>query len=71
MPLVRGFCEICKKQRARNEIALISAKTVKRRKGVDYRTRGTYICTDCITCNADLLDARNMEKLFYDILDKE
>lgn len=70
-PLQRGFCEFCHKHRKRNDILLIDTKTKMLPKGVNFRTRGTYICSDPLMCNQDLKNADEVDRFFYMILEQE
>lgn len=70
-PLQRGFCEFCHRHRKKDEILFVSAKTKKLPKGVYYRVRGTYICSDFEQCNKDLKDDELVRKFFYQILEED
>lgn len=70
-PLQRGFCEFCHKHRKRSDILLVSAKTKKLPKGINYRSRGNYICSNFDQCNRDLKDTKEIENFFYMILEQE
>ncbi|MBD3329701.1 hypothetical protein GF357_04375 [Candidatus Dojkabacteria bacterium] len=58
------MCEICRKHKKTGEVALLSAKTKKRPKGINYRTRGHYACIDYISCNEAMEDSSGIRKLF-------
>lgn len=68
-PLQLGFCEICKQHRPRSGIVLISSKTRKRPKNIDYRVRGNYVCIDSTQCNLDMQDNEGIDRLFGRIIE--
>lgn len=70
-PLQKGFCELCHKHRRKSDVLFISTKTKKLPKGINYRTRGTYICSDFNKCNQDMKDSKTIVELFYRILEEE
>lgn len=59
-----SFCELCQKNRQRNEIILVSAKSRKLAKGVSHRVTGNYICSNSEQCNQDLQNYEGLDKLF-------
>lgn len=68
---IRGMmhsCSICKKQREFHEIMLLTAKTKKLPKGVEYRVIGTYMCIDYVECNKDMKDGEQIVKFFEQVL---
>lgn len=66
-----GLCDICQKHRKLNQIVLGSAKTKNRPKGVDYRTRGKYMCIDYAECNNGMKNCDELDYLFSMIFDQE
>lgn len=63
-----GFCDICKKHHKMDELVFIYARTKHLPKGIDYRSRGRYICTDSLRCNKDMKDEDGIRDLFLMIL---
>jgi hypothetical protein len=66
-----GFCEFCKKHRKSGEVCFVATQTKRRPKGVEYQTRGTWICQDYNTCNAALKTTIEINDFFFRILEKE
>jgi hypothetical protein len=66
--VMKHLCSICHQQRELNEVMLFSARVKKLPKGVDYLTRGVYICSDFEICNKEMKDNQQMEKFFKSIL---
>jgi hypothetical protein len=69
-PLHLAFCEICRQQRPRGHILFVSSKTRKLSKGINYRTRGNYICSNFDKCNHSIKDHQGIEKLFRMIIEE-
>ena len=66
-----GMCDICLKHRPLSSIQFVSTKTRKLPKGVYYRTRGRYICSDCFECNKDMKDNKGIEDLVKSITNED
>jgi hypothetical protein len=62
------MCEICKQHRKTGEVVLISAKTRRKDKGVNYMSRGHYVCYDSTQCNQGMKNREGLEHLFSLIL---
>lgn len=62
-----GLCDICHAHKPLGEILLVTAKTKHLPKGIDYRTRGFYICSDYIECNAEIDSMCKIKELFNKI----
>jgi|GEM_PF-5588638 len=65
----RAFCELCHKHRKREDILLISTETKKKPKGVDYRTKGIYVCADPVQCNKDMKNTADLDRFITAILE--
>lgn len=66
-----GFCEFCHKHRKQNNVFFVAAETKKRPKGVEYRSRGTWMCADFKHCNEDLKNDSRINEFFVRMLEEE
>lgn len=66
-----GRCEICLKHRKNHEVIFVYTKTKHLPKGIEYRSRGNFVCSDYRKCNQDMKNEDGIEKLFDLILQDE
>lgn len=64
-----GFCEFCHKHRKQSDVYFVACETKKRPKGVEYQSRGTWMCSDYETCNRDMKDDTRICEFFERILE--
>lgn len=65
-----GFCEFCHKHRKQSSVFFVATETKKRPKGVEYQSRGTWMCSDYIVCNRDMKDDARINEFFVRILEQ-
>ncbi len=65
-----GFCEFCHKHRKQSSVFFVATETKKRPKGVEYQSRGTWMCSDYIVCNRDMKDDARINEFFVRILEE-
>lgn len=65
-----GFCEFCHKHRKQSNVFFVATQTRKRPKGVEYQSRGTWMCSDYIVCNKDLKNDSRINEFFVRILEE-
>lgn len=63
-----GFCEFCHKHRKQSDVFFVSTETKKRPKGVGYRSRGTWMCSQYELCNTDLKNDVRIAEFFSRVL---
>lgn len=64
-----GFCEFCHKHRKQNDVLFVATETKKRPKGVEYRSRGTWVCARYDICNRDMKNDRLVQEFFERIFE--
>ncbi len=64
-----GFCEFCHKHRKQSEVFFVSTQTKYRPRGIEYRSRGTWVCSDYNICNTSLKTTK-INDFFYRILEE-
>lgn len=67
-PFARAFCELCHKHRKRDEVLLVSTRMKKKIKGVDYRAKGIYVCSDPMQCNRDMKNTIDLDYFVQAVL---
>ncbi len=65
-----GFCEFCHKHRRLADVLFVSAETKHRPKGVEYQSRGTWMCADYTKCNQSLSSDARIAEFFSRILEQ-
>lgn len=66
-----GFCEFCHKHRRQADVFFVATETKHRPKGVEYRSRGTWMCSKYEACNKDLKNTTKIDQFFSSILERE
>lgn len=66
-----GFCEFCHKHRRQAEVLFVACETKHRPKGVEYQSRGTWMCADFTKCNQNIKSTTKLDQFFSAILEKE
>ena len=66
-----GFCEFCHKHRKQSDVFFVSCETKKRPKGIEYRSRGTWMCSKYEHCNKNMKNADRISEFFFRILEEE
>lgn len=64
-----GFCEFCHKHRTQSSVYFVACETKKRPKGVEYQSRGTWMCSVYKQCNQDMKNDARIEEFFARILE--
>lgn len=64
-----GFCEFCHKHRKQSDVFFVACETKKRPKGVEYQSRGTWMCSGYEKCNRDMKNETRTEEFFERILE--
>ena len=64
-----GFCEFCNKHRKQSEVFFVAIETKKRPEGVEYQSRGTWMCANYVQCNRDLKNSDKITEFYERILE--
>jgi hypothetical protein len=66
-----GFCEFCHKHRKQSDVFFVAAETKKRPKGIEYRSRGTWMCSNYQACNTDMKNDTRIHEFFVQMLEAD
>ncbi len=64
-----GFCEFCHKHRKQSDVFFVACETKKRPKGVEYQSRGTWMCSNYLICNRDMKNEVLIKEFFERIVE--
>ena len=60
-----GFCEFCHKHRRQSDVFFVATETKRLPKGVEYRSRGIWMCAEYKICNRDMKNDGRIREFFF------